>query len=85
MRTNKRTSYLSIGLATWDRQYLCTRIQVPPSHVFVPACRQLDPMAAKGQSLRPSGPGQSRVLAQQTAPCLATGEVITMAVKTATI
>ncbi|BDA45893.1 hypothetical protein COCOBI_07-6800 [Coccomyxa sp. Obi] len=42
-------------------------------------------MAARGESLRPSGPGQAKLLAEKTALGLATGEVITMAVKRATL
>lgn len=42
-------------------------------------------MAANQPDQPPSGPGQARRLAQQTAAGLAVGETVTMAVKTATL
>ena len=42
-------------------------------------------MAAEGESLRPSGPGQTTLLARQAAAAIGAGESITMAVKTATL
>lgn len=42
-------------------------------------------MAAKGKDMMPSGPGQGRKLAEQAAAGIATGEPITMAVKTASV
>lgn len=42
-------------------------------------------MVAQGEDPHPSGPGQSTMLAQQAAAGIASGETVTMAVKTATM
>ncbi|BDA45892.1 probable DNA replication licensing factor MCM7 at N-terminal half [Coccomyxa sp. Obi] len=52
-------------------------------HLVVSLHLQPGRMAAEGGSLRPSGPGQAKILLEKAALGLAAGEVITMAVKTA--